>query len=107
MGGAALKKKRMTVTDQVHMIDMKATLGFTLIELLTSHIVLYILVTVVLPSYQNFVLTQLVFVFQAEDGIRDRNVTGVQTCALPISQLRDAVPSQSPVGLDLRLARAP
>src|SRR5207249_7115615 len=23
--------------------------------------------------------------FQAEDGIRDRNVTGVQTCALPIS----------------------
>src|SRR5699024_10961563 len=26
----------------------------------------------------------LVF-FQAEDGIRDRNVTGVQTCALPIS----------------------
>src|SRR5699024_11441723 len=26
-----------------------------------------------------------VFFFQAEDGIRDRNVTGVQTCALPIS----------------------
>src|SRR5699024_11788822 len=24
------------------------------------------------------------FVFQAGDGIRDRNVTGVQTCALPI-----------------------
>src|SRR5699024_11408409 len=24
--------------------------------------------------------------FQAEDGIRDRNVTGVQTCALPILQ---------------------
>src|SRR5699024_11804271 len=28
----------------------------------------------------NFVF----FFFQAEDGIRDRNVTGVQTCALPI-----------------------
>src|SRR5437868_13191609 len=27
----------------------------------------------------------LFFFFQAEDGIRDRNVTGVQTCALPIS----------------------
>src|SRR5699024_12017179 len=27
------------------------------------------------------------FFFQAEDGIRDRNVTGVQTCALPISLL--------------------
>src|SRR5207249_8427017 len=29
------------------------------------------------------------FFFQAEDGIRDRNVTGVQTCALPISAVRD------------------
>ena len=26
-----------------------------------------------------------VFFFQAEDGIRDYKVTGVQTCALPIS----------------------
>src|SRR5699024_11789377 len=26
--------------------------------------------------------------FQAEDGIRDRNVTGVQTCALPILKAR-------------------
>ena len=25
------------------------------------------------------------FFFQAEDGIRDYKVTGVQTCALPIS----------------------
>src|SRR5699024_8869220 len=27
------------------------------------------------------------FFFQAEDGIRDRNVTGVQTCALPIFRI--------------------
>src|SRR3712207_7908457 len=27
----------------------------------------------------------IVFFFQAEDGIRDIGVTGVQTCALPIS----------------------
>src|SRR5690606_41181029 len=27
------------------------------------------------------------FFFQAEDGIRDFHVTGVQTCALPICQL--------------------
>ena len=27
----------------------------------------------------------VVFFFQAEDGIRDWSVTGVQTCALPIS----------------------
>ena len=26
------------------------------------------------------------FFFQAEDGIRDIGVTGVQTCALPISK---------------------
>src|SRR5690606_29461738 len=29
------------------------------------------------------------FFFQAEDGIRDFHVTGVQTCALPISELLD------------------
>src|SRR2546430_3533564 len=29
-------------------------------------------------------LVFLVFFFQAEDGIRDLTVTGVQTCALPI-----------------------
>src|SRR5437879_8984573 len=27
------------------------------------------------------------FFFQAEDGIRDTSVTGVQTCALPISRV--------------------
>src|SRR5699024_7190569 len=31
------------------------------------------------------------FFFQAEDGIRDRNVTGVQTCALPIYSLTAAL----------------
>src|SRR5256885_9903381 len=31
------------------------------------------------------VVTQVCFFFQAEDGIRDYKVTGVQTCALPIS----------------------
>src|SRR5438128_12645970 len=30
------------------------------------------------------------FFFQAEDGIRDATVTGVQTCALPISLLDQA-----------------
>src|SRR5262249_58447720 len=34
-------------------------------------------------------LTLLCFFFQAEDGIRDWSVTGVQTCALPIYHLRD------------------
>src|SRR6267143_7284011 len=35
------------------------------------------------------------FFFQAEDGIRDGTVTGVQTCALPISEL---YASQRPSG---------
>src|SRR5262244_4046940 len=30
-------------------------------------------------------VSSLFFFFQAEDGIRDWSVTGVQTCALPIS----------------------
>src|SRR5207253_6912164 len=32
----------------------------------------------------------ILFCFQAEDGIRDGHVTGVQTCALPISQREHA-----------------
>src|SRR5258707_1786187 len=46
------------------------------------------------PSYRYdpFGITEscvgsLFFFFQAEDGIRDIGVTGVQTCALPISAL--------------------
>src|SRR2546426_4693575 len=35
-------------------------------------------------------LSGFFFFFQAEDGIRDYKVTGVQTCALPISLLRRA-----------------
>src|SRR5437773_7944972 len=36
----------------------------------------------------NVVNTMADFFFQAEDGIRGRDVTGVQTCALPISRAR-------------------
>ena len=32
------------------------------------------------------------FFFQAEDGIRDYDVTGVQTCALPILRVDDPPP---------------
>src|SRR5256886_12112572 len=35
-------------------------------------------------------MSSVFFFFQAEDGIRDLTVTGVQTCALPISR-RDPV----------------
>src|SRR5690606_39797820 len=35
------------------------------------------------------ILCNFVFFFQAEDGIRDFHVTGVQTCALPIFRQRE------------------
>src|SRR5205085_9169713 len=39
-----------------------------------------------------------VFFFQAEDGIRDLTVTGVQTCALPISVCDDDVRKGTELG---------
>src|SRR5438034_5447522 len=49
------------------------------------------------------------FFFQAEDGIRDHCVTGVQTCALPISEgeaqgRRAEVPGRDRGALPLTLA---
>src|SRR5207248_4337597 len=38
-----------------------------------------------------YVAVFVFFFFQAEDGIRDRTVTGVQTCALPILNLVDLI----------------
>src|SRR5438093_1259169 len=46
-------------------------------ELITFHLFFYYLL--------YFFVVFVVFFFQAEDGIRDWSVTGVQTCALPIS----------------------
>src|SRR5437773_673682 len=37
-----------------------------------------------LAEFTELVATAIAFCFQAEDGIRVRDVTGVQTCALPI-----------------------
>src|SRR2546429_1250576 len=51
--------------------------------------------------YNDSVLYLFFFFFQAEDGIRDVAVTGVQTCALPISQPRRAPADR------LRLHRPP
>ncbi len=36
-------------------------------------------------------MIDFVFFFQAEDGIRDTSVTGVQTCALPIYTVNDLI----------------
>src|SRR5207248_8553019 len=46
--------------------------------------------------------------FQAEDGIRDRTVTGVQTCALPISSGRSAdIPVRCNTRTQFRLRQNP
>src|SRR6266478_7981801 len=50
----------------------------------------------------NFVV--FFFFFQAEDGIRDLTVTGVQTCALPISGSEDEAASIARTLVDERLA---
>src|SRR5437773_5731679 len=48
------------------------------------------------------------FFFQAEDGIRDRDVTGVQTCALPISRVGgDPAAAELPALRDTRRAGGP
>ena len=41
----------------------------------------------VLSLNEKSIVDLVCFFFQAEDGIRDTSVTGVQTCALPISTM--------------------
>src|SRR5690348_17999363 len=53
--------------------------------------------TVLVDSFVFF----LFFFFQAEDGIRDGRVTGVQTCALPISGVMTITPWHSQIDLEI------
>src|SRR5260370_28963548 len=45
------------------------------------------------------------FFFQAEDGIRDSSVTGVQTCALPISHEAPLGPAGTHDHFDLQTSK--
>ena len=54
----------------------------------------------------NLAGDDLFFFFQAEDGIRDHCVTGVQTCALPISKLKHWSPEDAKTELRKRLSQA-
>src|SRR5258708_31377344 len=47
-------------------------------------------------NYVRYALRLFFFFFQAEDGIRDDLVTGVQTCALPIYHSPSLVPGNTP-----------
>src|SRR5256885_9837494 len=58
---------------------------------------------------KNGLSARTFFFFQAEDGIRDYKVTGVQTCALPISEHvhqrnRAALADVAAGGAEMRLA---
>src|SRR5258706_8782599 len=48
--------------------------------------------SIVVPMSGSYLV--FFFFFQAEDGIRDWSVTGVQTCALPISARRGLRPGR-------------
>src|SRR5205823_7075427 len=49
----------------------------------------------------------VVFFFQAEDGIRDKLVTGVQTCALPICIRQPQIVFGDDAGIGEALGRDP
>src|SRR3712207_2855717 len=53
----------------------------------------------------DYVICDVFFFFQAEDGIRDIGVTGVQTCALPISSSGRDRKFPSPLYGNVRIAR--
>src|SRR2546423_5807541 len=53
-----------------------------------------------LVDLANVMVYILFFFFQAEDGIRDKLVTGVQTCALPIS-LSYGMPPAAGIGIGI------
>src|SRR2546430_5335988 len=82
-GNPALRKVVLSVADSVRK-------GASLSAALEEHPRLFskLYVSIVRVGEEAGVLPQvmadLVFFFQAEDGIRDLTVTGVQTCALPI-----------------------
>jgi len=49
---------------------------------------------------ENDPALEFFFFFQAEDGIRDTSVTGVQTCALPIFRISDRLKLAPAYALD-------
>src|SRR5256886_10821698 len=65
---------------------LEAFLWFVVITLLNvTLMILTVIVSRLLNRVLRVVSDMLFLFFQAEDGIRDLTVTGVQTCALPIS----------------------
>src|SRR2546421_1457037 len=72
------------------MIAMCRTWNFRIMQMVTKYFPRRLGENLVLVSIIPRILLVVIlfFFFQAEDGIRDLIVTGVQTCALPISGRR-------------------
>src|SRR5256886_8493520 len=79
-----------------------------MVEVFPSLAATDLMVFVALPRRLTVWNAYVFFFFQAEDGIRDLTVTGVQTCALPISPAKlsgtPAAASASPI-FSARVAR--
>src|SRR6267154_2372916 len=74
-------KKKITETSKMFMMPMPPTMA--------------VMTPIRSPTMvSDYVI--LFFFFQAEDGILDGRVTGVQTCALPISKTRESKDTSRP-----------
>src|SRR5438046_6414168 len=80
---------------------------------MTLSVLYRLLSSLIVSEYITFILISLIafgffffFFFQAEDGIRDWSVTGVQTCALPILIARQ-VAAMRDAGLDAIVSISP
>src|SRR5256885_7389068 len=81
----------MSTTPSIPILHYSQVSPFLVIlHLSPLHLLCYIHIYLLCKLIMSFF-----FFFQAEDGIRDYKVTGVQTCALPISVFIDAPASHS------------
>src|SRR2546422_6884021 len=74
-------------------VTMMLLLHLEVKPLMTLPTVLYLSCALISVHLAMMLMELTIFFFQAEDGIRDVAVTGVQTCALPISSRSRRRPS--------------
>src|SRR5262249_56987596 len=73
----------------------------TRLQLISDTLALRVALWVLYPALRystsllSFFYCMFFFFFQAEDGIRDWSVTGVQTCALPICSISPSTGNRS------------
>src|SRR3989337_3384007 len=84
-GGNLVVVQSMTKTDTM---DVRSTVNqIRLLEAIGCEIIRLAVPDMKATKARGMIKKSVnIFFFQAEDGIRDATVTGVQTCALPISR---------------------